>query len=498
MAIMLSRLTGFAREIALATFYGADKVSDAFILAFTIPDTLLVFVSGAVAASFIPMYHRVDDRVKFTRNIMTCLLIIGLMFSIIFTIFPGGLVRLFAFQLDQATFEIAEFFVRYMVWSAILILLMNVYNAHLEIEGAFFSSGIRPIWRNLAVILGLALGYMYNFNLIIALSPVAGTALSMFVLSVVSRKHRYTYRPYLDLRSPDLKQVMILVVPIFFATASGQINLIISKNFAATLPVGNISYLNYSSRVSGLFVALFGHALYTVLYPHISKLAVSDDMVKFKTVLTRSIMYIIAIMLPLFIGLIVLSEPGVRIMFERGYFTASDTLQTAAILRMHAMLLLFNSINPLIIRGFYAVQDTKTPASISIAAVIVSVALHYFLIGPLGAEGLALAASLTGVLTTLLLIVFLCKKLGCLGLRKNLHEFMKLFVAVVLMGVFVWFVSSMLPLQSVPIWQSAFLCAAIIISGAVFYVVLLFVMNSRIAFEAITAAKNTLRRSGAL
>ncbi|MCL2856654.1 MAG: murein biosynthesis integral membrane protein MurJ [Oscillospiraceae bacterium] len=492
---MLSRLTGFVREMVLAANYGADIVSDAFILAFTIPDSLLVFISGAVAASFIPMYHRVEDTAKFTRNIMTCLLFISLAFSVVFTIFPGALVRLFAFQLDPETFEIAVFFVRYMVWSAVFILLMDVYNAHLEIKGAFFVSGIRPVWRNITVILGLILGSIYDRNLIIALAPVAGSALSMLVLSIANRKHQYTYRPYLDLQSPDLRQVFILTAPIFLATASGQINMIISRNFAATLPVGTISYLNYSNRVAALFVALFGHALFTVLYPHMSKLAASDDIAKLKGILTRSIIYITAIMLPLCIGLIVLAEPGVRIMFERGHFTAEDTARTAAILRMHAMLLLSGGINPLIVRGFFAVQSTKAPAYISIAAVLASIALHFWLIGPLGAEGLALAASLSAFLATLLLIVFLRKKLGSLGLRKDLPELAKISLASLAMGVCVWLLSHTLPLLSVPTLQSTVLCIAVVAAGALVYGALLLLMKSRVGFDAAAAALKLLRRS---
>jgi len=489
-AIMLSRIVGFAREITLATFHGADIVSDAFILALTIPDSLIVFIGSAVAASFIPMYHRVKKHTNFTRNIMTCVLVIGLAFSIIFTIFPGVLVRLFAFQLEPETFEIAVFFVRYMVWTASFNLLMDVYNAYLEIKGAFFSAGIRVLWRNLVVVIGLVLGYINDYNLIVALSPVVGSALSLFVLSIISRKYGYTYKPQMDINSSDLKQVMALVVPMFFASASGQLNMIVSKNFAATLPVGSISYLNYSSRVAGLFGALFGSTLYTVLYPHISMLAVSNDLTKFKSVLTRGIMYMTAIMLPLSIGLIVLAEPGMRILFERGYFTAIDTVQTASILRMYAGLVLFGSIKPLIVRGFYAVQDTKTPAKISIAGVAVSVLLHYILLDYLGVKGLALATSLAGGLTMLLQMVFLRRKLGCLGLRSNLPEFFKLLLATLSMGGFVWLASDMLPLTAVPVWKSVLLCFVVITLGVAVYGILLLVMKNRLALEAFRSVAN--------
>ena len=482
-AALLTRLSGFARDIVLAAFFGAGAVSDAFILAFTIPDTLLVFVSGAVAASFIPMYHRVIDKTKFTRNIMTCLLLTGILFSVIFTMLPGALVRLFAFQVAPETFELAEYFVRYMVWSAAFALLVEIYNARLEINGAFFSSGIRNLWRNAVIIIGLALGAVYNNNLMIALAPVAGSALCMISLSLGCRKHGFTYRPYLDIRSPELKQTLILTGPIFLSNAAGQIKAIISRNFAASLPVGTISALDYSFKVAGLFAALIGQALFTVLFPHMSKLAADSDMRRLKSTLTRSIMCILAIMLPICAVVAVLAEPGVRILFERGSFTPEDTALTAACLRMYALIAFTASINPLLMRAFYAIQNTKTPARISIASVIASTGLNLLFIGPLGAEGLALSGSLSGLLMTMLLLIFLRKKMGRLGMRAKLQELVKIAFAAGAVGTGAWLTANALPLMIASALWSAFLCSVIAVGSALLYAILLILLKSKTASE---------------
>ena len=493
-AMVLAKFSGFAREIVLAAFYGAGTVSDAFILAFTIPDSLLGLVGASVAACFIPMYHRTSDKARFVRNIMTCLLIIGLLFSVIFALIPGALVRFFAFNIDSEVFELAVFFVRYMVWAAIFMLLMGIYGAKLEIEGAFFSSGTRSVWRNGTIILGLVLGALFNNNLFIALAPVAGSALAMVVMAAVCQKQGYAYRPYLDMHSPELKQVLILSGPILLSKISNLINIMINRNFAATLPEGTISHLHYASKIATLIAALFGYALSTVLYPHMSRLVAEGNMAKLKDTITRGIMQVLGIMIPLCICLFVLAQPGVRILFQRGSFTVDDTVRTAANLRMYALLVLANGLSPLLLRAFFAVQNTKVPAAVSFVAVLVSLVLSFVLIEPLGAEGLALAVSLSGLLTACLLFVFLRKKLGAMGLLGQLPEMFKICLASGIVGIGIWFAASALPLMSIPVWQSVILCAILMAVTGLFYFFLMIIMKCTIAFEVIHEVARLLKR----
>jgi len=491
-ATVIAKLTGFAREVIIAGSYGVGTFSDAIILAFTIPETLLMFISAPVIASFIPMYHRVDNKVGFSRNIMTCLLLIGLVFSAVFTLVPEVTVRLFAFNLAPETFELTVFFVRYMVWTAIFMLLTDIYSARLEIEGAFFYAGIRSIWRNVIVIIGLILGAVFDYNLFIALSTVVGNALCMFVVAMGCRKHGYVYRPFLDIHSPELKHLLILCGPVLLSKASLQINLIINRNFAASLPDGTISYLHYSHRVAVLIVALFGHALFIVLYPHMSKLAADGDFDRLKNTISQGIVYIMALMLPLCIGMVILAQPGIRILFQRGSFTTEDTIFTAACLRMYAPLLIFTSLSSLLMRAFYAIQNTKIPAVVSFVTVIASLGLNFILIRPLGAEGLALAVSVSGLFATGLLLFCLHNKLGSMGLKKHLPELLKITLASCVMGAGIWFVSNMLPIMSVPIWQSVLLCTLLVLVATLLYFLVLFFQRSKIVYELVSIVK--LRR----
>ncbi|MCL2386754.1 MAG: murein biosynthesis integral membrane protein MurJ [Defluviitaleaceae bacterium] len=487
-ALVLAKMTGFVREIILAAFFGADVVSDAFVLANTIFDTFIAVLGASFAACFIPVYQRAKgDKILLTRSVMSVAIIMGLAITLVLAIFPNVVLRLIAFQIDPETFEIAVFFVRYMAWSVVFIILTDIFNAHLEIESAFFSSGMRYVWRNLTVALGLVLGAMFGFNLVIALAPVVGNIFSMVIISLVSRKHGYVYRPYFA-KSLELKEMLVLGIPIYITAIIGYMNLIISRSFATTLPVGNISFLNYSYRIVMLFTMLLGKTLFTVLYPHMSKLAADGDLVKLKTTLTKSVVYVMLVMIPFCVGLIILAQPGVRILFERGYFTTEHTFYTAAALRMYAFVLISGSLTPLMLRAFYVLQDAKTTIVVASISVIAGIGFNFLFLS-IGVEGLALSASLSGFLAVVLWLILLRRRLGCLNFISYVPDLIKIVAATIVMGVFVWFAAGMLPLMTVTIWQSALMCVILTMLAMLIYCALLASLKCKIFLEIISQVR---------
>jgi len=484
--MVITKIAGFAMEMTLAALYGAGTIADAFVLAHSIPLTLMPIITIFVLNSYIPMYFRVTDKIKFTRNIMTLLLIVGLFISLVFTFFPDSLVRLFGFRLPPETFDVAVFFMRYMAWVIVFAFFSGIYDSYLQANEVFFSSGVHTVFQRLAIILGLILGYVSGYNLLIALAPAVGNALSMMFLAARCKKYGYVYKPYMNTRSSELKQLIILGSPVFFIVVFNQINAIISRNFAASLPVGSISHLNYSNGIAMLFTATVGAVLTVVLFPHMSRLVAENNSARANNALTSGITFMTLFILPICAGLFILAEPGVRILFQRGAFTPEDTIRTAACLRMFTIFIYTQSINALIVRAFNAVNNTKTPTIISVVALAIGIFLQLLLMRFLAAEGLALAASLTSLLAMILLLAVLQKKLGRLGLREKLPEFAKIAAATGFMGLGLWYVAKMLPLMTAPLYQSILLCIAIVIVAAIVYGVLLLLMRSKVAHDSKT------------
>jgi len=487
-ATLITKLSGFGREMALAAFYGAGTNTDAFILAITIQDVLFSFITLSIVASFIPMYHRVDNKTNYVRNIMTSLLVFGLLISLIVTIFPHIVIRAFAFSIPIETFELSVFFVRYTVWAFVFLIITEIYSAQLEIHSKFFFVGVRTVWTNCIVILGIVLGSLFEYNLILAVSPLVGSLLSMIFLASRCKKINYTYRPYIN---PDeLKQILIISSPVLISATIAQINIIINRNFAAILPEGTISYLHYSLKVTTLISALFGQSFFTVLYPRMSKMVADSDLTKLKETLMRGAMFLFVIIVPLSVAVFVFAQPIIRILFQRGAFNSYDTLRTASALRMYALLVFSGSLLPLFQRAFFALRETKIPAISSIVAVIFGIIMRVVLIGPLGAEGLALAGSLGTTMSMTLLIIFLSRKLGGLGLKSYISDILKISLVAVFVGACIWFLLEFLPMQEMSIWLTIIVCFALFIMAVIVYCLSLILFKCKTLIDFINSIKN--------
>jgi len=251
------------------------------------------------------------------------------------------------------------------------------------------------------------------------------------------------------------------------------------------LPEGTISFLHYSHKVAALLVALFSYALLTVLFPHMSKLVAANDFNRLKDTLAKGIVTMTAIMLPLSVGMFVLAQPGIRILFQRGSFTIEDTIRTASCLRMYAFFVFSSGLTAMLLRGFYAIQSTKTPGIILSISVFVGVGLNFLLINPLGAEGLALAVTLSNFLGMTLLFVFLRRKLGNMGLKRHLPDLIKITLISGLMGVALLRATILLPLMLLPVWQTIILCALLSAIAGLFYFTLLFLTKCKIIVDVV-------------
>lgn len=479
LAIVLLRSLGFVREMALAAVYGAGAVTDAFVVAFTAPNVLLSFISASVATVYIPLYqsHK-ENKDRFTSNIINLLALTGLVFSLIFTAFPEALVFLFASQLDAETFELAAMMTRIMVWAAVPTLLINIYKGYLEIRGAFFTSQIAYGIVNICIVTSIFFSRSAEMLSLLGAGVTVGNILCVVILVIVCRKHELRYRPYLNLRDSSIKEMLVLVAPVMIATGIGEINSIVDRNFASSLTTGSISSLNYAAKLVNLISALIGVAAATVLFPKMSEFAAGDNRSELKKYLMTCVKKLVPLLLPLTAGAILLAEPLVRILFERGAFTPADTLRTAQCLQMFAVSVFCNSINVLLLRACHAMKDMKAPAVCSAVTVAVNIGLNFLLVAPLQHRGLALSTSTAAVVTTVLLIFVLMRRLGRLGLRRELPEFLKAGFATAVMCGAVFAGYHLLPVMSGSTMLCVIYTVELVLGGAALYFLLHKIMRS--------------------
>jgi len=307
----------------------------------------------------------------------------------------------------------------------------------LEINGRFLAVGLVSVPLNLAVIATILFTRDMDHRML-AWGVVIGYAASFLMLYICSKRIGFSYSPYLDLRSPHIHKLAIMVVPVFLGKTINQINILIDRTIASTLPEGSISSINYANRIIGFVTSVFVISVATAIYPKLSTLSAENDKATIKKTFGSSISIISYIVLPLSAGLIILAKPVVSLMFERGAFTSFDVERTAEVIVFYAMGLLFFSIKEIAINVFYAIQDMKTPMINSAIAIVLNFGLNLMLIQTMQHKGLALATTVSGAVTLVLMLIVMRRKLGPMGFSDIFTSLLKMLIASAVMSCVVY------------------------------------------------------------
>ena len=414
----LSRVLGFIRDILIARYIGSTVIDDAFFVAFRIPNFFRrVLAEGAYSAALIPVFSGVvlnpkDEREAsdFVENTTSMLLFATVVLTIIFFFGMPYIIQVLApgFTDNKEAYELAVHFGKIIFPYIIFISLAAHFASINNVHEHFAAGAFAPAILNISFILSLF--FLTPFV------TTAGHALSYGVLIGGVLQFLYLYRAVLNFYRPriilpvlneKLKKFFKLFLPGVVGSGVIQLNIVIGTIIASFLPVGAISHIYYADRLNQLPLAIFGIALGIVLLPSLSKAIKQSDQETTNNIQNRSIEFSLLISLPSAIGLFILAEPIIHILFERGAFIAEDTFYTAKVLSYFALGLPAYIIIKVLVSCFFAREDTKTPLYISIVSVITNVVLSLLLIGSMREMGIAVATAISAWGNALLLYLFL-------------------------------------------------------------------------------------------
>lgn len=465
-----ARVLGFLRDVSLSYVYGAGKTTDAFIVAFTIPSVVLSFIGMAAAAVFIPMYRSNEaQKDQFTSNTLNIILFISLVFAIIFAIFPGALIKLFAAGFDADTFAMAAHFIRVMIWCAIPVLAAEILRGYLQLNGAFFNASAAILVADIFVVLFILLSGHFQNSTLLGMGVLFGNFSSLFFLMYSAGKRGLAYKPYINFRADYIRHMLPLMVPVMISTLISELNQIIDQNFASTLPSGGISSLSYASKLITAIPAFIGVAAVTVIFPAMSASSANGETEGTKKYIKSFLLNVMPLLLPITAVMICLPEPIIKLLFAHGAFTAEDAARTAECMRMYAPCIIGGNLCPIMIKGFHALKNTRTPAVISVLTLLVNIVLNSLLIKPFAHRGLAFATSAASVLMLMLMYGALRKTLGGFGLRAHVGEFIKTVVATLAMIAIFVIMCKILPVASGGARQTLLFFSLTVASGSVVY-----------------------------
>ena len=447
---MVSRLFGLTRDLVIAYFFGAGLLTDAFFVAFGIPNLLRrLFGEGALNAATVPVISGYIERGEreegwgLVTDLFNLLLLLLLALSLIGIALAPYLIRLMAwgFSRNPGQISIAAHLLRVMFPYAIFICLAALEMGALNSFNHFATPAAAPIMLNICMIsftllpsLLLDIPERERINWL-AYGVLVGGMLQMGIQIPPMRRRGWRYGLSFRL-TPDVRQVLRLMAPAAVGQTVVQINLMIDRLLATFLPKGSLTYLYYANRLVQLPLGVFGIAISTAVLPYLSRQTARGDLEGMKGTLMRALRLAYFISFPAMVGMIVLREPIIALLFEHGLFNRADTAGTAWALLFYSLGLFSYSGAKIASQAFYSLKDTKTPVIVGAVAMICNAALNLILMRTfLKHGGLALATAISSTINMALLIWILRRRIGRLGSVDLIRSALRITAAGSTMGL---------------------------------------------------------------
>lgn len=450
-AVMLSRILGLVREQVFAVFFGAGTANDAFVVAFRIPNLLRdLFGEGALSAAFVTVFAHYDQNKDSKQTWVLAsnvLIFFGMTLSLITLVaifFSDYIVSLLApeFSSIPGKTELTSLLTKIMMPFLVCISLSAVVMGILNTKKRFFIPALASSFFNLGSIVGgvsfalILPKWGYPAIVGMAIGTLIGGALQLAIQIPTLMKCGFRFYPRLNLSDPGLTRILKLMIPAIIGLSATQINIFINTNFASSCQEGSVSWLQYAFRLVQLPIGVFGVAIGIVAMPLLARHAAKNDIKGLRGVFSSSLTMVFCMTIPASAGLFILSEPIIRLIFERGAFTSMDTLATAQALSLYSIGLFAYSSNKVLVPVFYALEQTKYPVIASFVAICTNIVFINLSIDYFQHRAIALSVSITMLINFIFLSAILYKKLDGFPIKHLVIAALKILTATSLMSLF--------------------------------------------------------------
>ena len=468
-AVMFSRLLGLMREVIFARYFGAGFLYDAYVVAFRIPNVLRdLFAEGALSVAFVKVFtdYQINKGEKeawrLASLVLNALAVVMSVICIVGVIFSRQFVNLVADGFSPEKAALATTLTQIMFPFILLVALAAVAMGVLNTKGIFgIPASASTVFNIVSIVFGLGLAYYLSGggwlnsgdkNAIpdfpsqwaiigMAIGTLIGGAAQFLMQLPALFKVGFRFSPILSFTDEGVRKVIALMTPAILGTSAVQINVLINTYFVSQIEGGQ-SWLNYAFRLMQFPIGIFGVAVGTAAIPVLSRLASEGKTREFRDTISSSMNLVFLMTLPSACGLIVLGEPIVRLIYERGKFDATATSMTAIALVGYSIGLTGYAAIKILSPAFYALNDAKTPMIIAIASIAVNFIGSYFLrewlshygVTPetpygYGHVGVALATSIVALVNFFALALLMRRRIKRLNGRDIFASFAKIAAA---------------------------------------------------------------------
>lgn len=476
---LLSRILGFARDATIAWKFGGGSVTEAYLLAYAIPYALQAVLGVSFVTVVVPVLTnylvqgKKEEGAMVVSSVINSVGLVLLLITVLGIILAPGLVGIMApgFNAEETalTVELTRIMLPSIVFMGLGLMLTGVLNTHKK----FALPAFAPALANITVIgavffmgtsygvKGLAIGTLIGFMGFLLIQLPGLKCLEFRLGWSLAWQH------------PRVRQVAVAILPVTFAMAVNQIALATNRFFASSLAEGSIAALDYAHRVMNLPLGVFAAAVATAAFPAMAEKAARTDWQGFKDNLTGSLRLISFTMIPAAIGLLAIREPVIRLLFQRGEFTPTNTALTAEALLFFCLGLWFLGIIYLLTRSYYSMGNLRTPAIVGLVAIISNVVFSLLFMPLWGHGGLALANSLAAGVNAGLLFYLLGRRVAPWDYNGLIKPVAKMLGAGLIMGMSVHGALGLLPASQSFIGEVLMVGGLVILGGGVYAICVL-------------------------
>jgi putative peptidoglycan lipid II flippase len=450
-----SRILGYVRDQRIALLLGTGPAADAYVLAYRIPNLFRRLVAeGSMTASFIPVFTSYmrekpkEDVWDFANKLFWTLALCVAVITVLGMVFSPFVVHMFAGKgvATQQAVELNRIVFPYLFFVALAALAMGILNCY----HMFGLPAATPVVLNVATIaftVPAVWKYFRDPATSIAVGVLVGGVMQFLIQVPALVQKGMTFKFGLSFSHPAIQNVARLMLPRLFGIGIGQINLLVDTRFAtsAKMPVGSLAGLYLADRVMELVLGGYAIAVATAILPMMSHQAAANDFSGLKKTLTFSVRIVAFITIPAMLGLMILREPIIRVLFQHGQFLASSTRLTARALLYYAIALPGLATVKLVVPAYYSTRDTRTPVIVAGISMVINVALNVlflnnaWIFSKVQNGGPALATGLACYFDFFALFIIFRLRHGRLGTKEIIASFSRIFLCSAIMAVACWF-----------------------------------------------------------
>lgn len=487
---LVSRVTGFIRDVVMAAVLGAGPVADAFFVAFRLPNHFrAILAEGAFNAAFVPAYARTLEQSGlpaarlFADRIAAALLAINIVLLSLALIYTPSVVGLLAPGLDQdpQRYDLAVTLTRITFPSLLLVSMQTMISGELNANGRFAAAAGAPILLNVCMVVTLGVAYWFpNAGYAAAWGVLLAGVAQVVLVGFEAERFGFGLRFRTSRLDSRTRKFLAALGPAIIGAGGVQLALFADTVIASYLPTGALSALYYADRINQLPIGVVGIAVGTVLLPEMSRRLAAGDKRGAALAQARGIQLALLLTVPSVAGAVAIPDLVMRALFARGAFTAADAAAAGATLAAYAIGLLPFVMMRSFTAPFYARGDTLTPVKAALLAAGVNIAFKVMLMGPLAQVGLAFATSIGAWINLSLLTIF-ARRRGFAVSGAGLRPVIRLLLAGAGLAGTLYFGNRWLShtFAGLPYFREEITLAVLLISGVIVYVVLVLLLLGR-------------------